>query len=532
MIAKLEYNILKILLIGGIYMTLSLYTQIAALSALITLLLIPYSLKRKSYLGIAFPVTLALIFLWIIAQILELRASFLETKLFWANVQYIPILFIPVCFLFLIFYFTNSRHLQNKMIFLMLSMVPVLGNVLVWTNPRHSLIRENVFLNDSGPIALVGKDYGIGFWFLAAYNYSLCLFMFYILFHSLRDKSLIYRKQVNFFALGVLLPVLTNIYNLSGLNPLGFDLTPLAFGASGIILYFGIIKFEIFDMVPIARSFIVDEIKSGVVVTDRTGKIVDINKAARGIFEAEEKDILGQKGKDVFSPYPELIQYCGSKEEKVFNFEIERQGDIKTFEVSLTPLNIAGKEYLGCILLLRDISEKKKAEEKIAFAASHDYLTGLPNRYFFIELYEKEISQAKRRNDSFAIVYVDLDGFKKVNDLYGHDVGDFFLRHVSHCLLSVIREGDIVSRFGGDEFVILLTDVKDKSDIEKVIERIFSRFSEGCNINGAIVPIKASIGVSIYPDDGNDTEVLLKKADEAMYLVKNTQERNSWKFFS
>jgi diguanylate cyclase (GGDEF)-like protein len=175
---------------------------------------------------------------------------------------------------------------------------------------------------------------------------------------------------------------------------------------------------------------------------------------------------------------------------------------------------------------------KEKSREKIAFAASHDYLTGLPNRYFFMELYEKEISQAKRRNDSFAIVYVDLDGFKKVNDLYGHDAGDLFLRHVSHCLLSTLREGDIVSRFGGDEFVILLTDVKDKGDIEKVIERIFARFSEGCNITGTIVPIKASIGVSIYPDDGDDSEILLKKADLAMYDIKNTIERNNWKFYS
>jgi GGDEF domain-containing protein len=108
--------------------------------------------------------------------------------------------------------------------------------------------------------------------------------------------------------------------------------------------------------------------------------------------------------------------------------------------------------------LIRDISEKIKAEEKVAYAASHDYLTGLPNRYFFKELFEKEISQSKRRKDSFAIVYVDLDG--------------------------------------------------------------------------NIIEIKASIGISVYPDDGNDSEILLKKADEAMYMVKNTLERNNWRFYS
>jgi len=221
---------LKILLTGGDCMTLSLYTQIASLSALIILILTPYTLKRKNYLGLPFPITLLLIFLWITAQIFELNANTLEIKIIWANIQYISILFVPICFLYLVFHFTNSRHLQNKMIFFILSLVPILGNILVWTNHKHSLIRENVFLKESGSITLIGKEFGMGFWFLAAYNYSLCLFMFYLLFNSLKDKSNIYRKQIYFFAISILLPVLANIYNLSGLNSLGFDLTPLVFG--------------------------------------------------------------------------------------------------------------------------------------------------------------------------------------------------------------------------------------------------------------------------------------------------------------
>lgn len=148
-----------------------------------------------------------------------------------------------------------------------------------------------------------------------------------------------------------------------------------------------------------------------------------------------------------------------------------------------------------------------------------------------MELFEKEISQSKRRKDSFAIVYVDLDGFKKVNDIFGHDVGDLFLQHVSSRLSDSIREGDFAARFGGDEFVILLTNIKSREDIEKVVERIYFKFKEGYELDGNIIEIKASIGISIYPDDGNDSEILLKKADEAMYMVKNTLERNNWRFY-
>lgn len=372
----------------------------------------------------------------------------------------------------------------------------------------------------------------MGFWFLAAYNYSLCLFMFYLLFTSMKDKRGIYGKQIYFFSISIFLPILANIYNLSGLNKLGFDLTPLVFGISGLIIYFGIIKYQIFDMVPIARSYIVDQIKSGVVVTDRTGKIVDINKAGLKIFNFKNEEILGKMGKVVFNQYPELIRYCGNTEEKTFDFAVENSGELKTYEVTLNPLRESGDNYLGCILLIRDISEKIKAEEKIAYAASHDYLTGLPNRYFFMELFEKEISQSKRRKDSFSIVYVDLDGFKKVNDIFGHDVGDLFLQDVSNCLSSSIREGDFAARFGGDEFVILLTNIKSREDIEKVVERIYFKFKEGYELDGNIIEIKASIGISIYPDDGNDSEILLKKADEAMYMVKNTLGGNNWRFYS
>jgi hypothetical protein len=141
-----------------ILMSLSSYTIIASLSAIIILLLFPYSIKRKGYLGLPFPITIFLIFLWITSQIIELNSITFESKIFWANIQYIPIMFIPVCFLYLLFQFTESRHLQNKIIFFILSLVPVLGNILVWTNEKHSLIRENVFLNTSGEIALIEKN--------------------------------------------------------------------------------------------------------------------------------------------------------------------------------------------------------------------------------------------------------------------------------------------------------------------------------------------------------------------------------------
>ena len=153
--------------------------------------------------------------------------------------------------------------------------------------------------------------------------------------------------------------------------------------------------------------------------------------------------------------------------------------------------------------------------------ATHDYLTKLPNRVLLEDRVENSILRAKRNEMKVAISILDMDGFKKINDTYGHLVGDEVLKNMASRIKRSLREGDTVSRIGGDEFVIVLTNFKDKNELSKIINRLINSNLEPLKINDISINPTFSIGVALYPDDGNNFEDLVKKADEALYKAKN-----------
>lgn len=192
--------------------------------------------------------------------------------------------------------------------------------------------------------------------------------------------------------------------------------------------------------------------------------------------------------------------------------------------------NELGKVTMYCGIF-RDLSERMKYEEKIRFQAYHDGLTGLPNRMLFYEKINQCIVAAKRYHHMVAVMYVDLDGFKHVNDLLGHDVGDLLLKEVALRLKDCVRESDIVARMGGDEFTLILPEMKHHKDVSFVAEKIRHQLNETFELVGHSVKISSSIGVSIFPTDGEDTESLIKKADNAMYQAK-ASGKNAYRFSS
>lgn len=164
--------------------------------------------------------------------------------------------------------------------------------------------------------------------------------------------------------------------------------------------------------------------------------------------------------------------------------------------------------------------ERQAIQRQVEFLAYHDSLTSLPNRNLFFDRLSQTLADCERTGKSFAIHAMDLDGFKELNDTYGHAAGDDALIHVARRLLGVIRAKDTVARFGGDEFILLQTDVAKMSHAEIVANRLFNSMVEPMDIHGKSVNLGITVGVSIYPDHGTDVETLLKKADQAMYEGK------------
>lgn len=181
-------------------------------------------------------------------------------------------------------------------------------------------------------------------------------------------------------------------------------------------------------------------------------------------------------------------------------------------------------EVLGAIVVIRDITEKKEKEEKIRYMAYHDHLTGLPNLRFFKDKVAFFLAEEKQNNhpDLLSIMFLDLDGFKSINDHFGHDIGDLLLIEVSQRVTACLREGEIAARIGGDEFTLLIPTLKTEDDAIIIAKNIIKAVGSPYYIQGNKLQVTVSIGITFSPKDGIDRRTLLKNADNAMYAAKNS----------
>ena len=197
---------------------------------------------------------------------------------------------------------------------------------------------------------------------------------------------------------------------------------------------------------------------------------------------------------------------------------LRKSGEVAWVEISGAPIEWGGRP--ASLNFLADISERKAVEERIKFLAQHDSLTGLPNRALFFDRLNRALALAQRERRRLAMMFVDLNSFKPVNDTFGHDVGDLLLQAVGRRIEAALRSSDTVARIGGDEFVILLPNVTRLEDVEHVVEKIGRDLARLFDLDGRQVSISASIGTSVFPDHGEDAATLFRHADQNMYLDK------------
>jgi diguanylate cyclase (GGDEF)-like protein len=243
------------------------------------------------------------------------------------------------------------------------------------------------------------------------------------------------------------------------------------------------------------------------------------------------RECVGRHIRDVLPPpiaarmLEQLSAVLHSASVHSVDYELTREGVSHHFEARL--VGTAAGEVLG---LVRDISERKRTEEQIRRLAYCDSLTGIPNRQAFLETLERELVRSRREQRKFAILFMDLDSFKRINDTLGHNVGDLLLQIVTERLRETIRPGDhlcSLARLGGDEFTILLPDIERVDDALAVAHRIKDAMRRPFNLDGHEIFVTASVGISLYPEDGEDCTSLLKFADTAMYHAKNCGKNNA-----
>lgn len=273
-----------------------------------------------------------------------------------------------------------------------------------------------------------------------------------------------------------------------------------------------------------------------VFLVELSGKILNANQKAlvmHGYNFTQLKhlmfqDLITPEGKDTFSHILELSHTQDTL--PVIEFWLTKK-DAEPFPVEINLTRVLDDhdqpKYLQ--LIARDISERKAVEENLRTMALYDSLTGLPNRTHLYTRLTDAIQAAKNENHLVAVLYLDIDGFKNINDTFGHQQGDQFLIEIGEKLKSTIRSSDLVARVGGDEFIIFLNHILDPQSAQQVAEKIIDKLAEPTEIDGQPVVITTSLGISLYPQNGEEVELLIKKADQAMYQIKNKM-KNGYQF--
>ncbi|WP_018293454.1 putative bifunctional diguanylate cyclase/phosphodiesterase [Mariprofundus ferrooxydans] len=286
---------------------------------------------------------------------------------------------------------------------------------------------------------------------------------------------------------------------------------------------------------------IIDTANDAFITIDPAGTISDWNPMAEMIFGWPEDLAIGKNMMDLImnqAPRNALIDdiqefiNTGSApftQGQIVITALHRDGHEFPAEMSISPQAVGASFIFN--IFVRDISQRKADEEKLETLATRDELTGLINRFSYNHLLKKEVALAKRHMESLAVLFLDLDGFKNINDSLGHDVGDQLLRETADRLSACIRESDTVARIGGDEFLIIMPGIKDVHDPRFLCERILNMIGQPYHIGNQECFVGASIGISLYPLDGDNVESLVKNADTAMYQAKDSG-RNAYKFFT
>ena len=286
-----------------------------------------------------------------------------------------------------------------------------------------------------------------------------------------------------------------------------------------------------------------NSIGDAVICTDISGKITFVNLVAERMTGWSSREAAGRLMPEVFhilnatdretipNPMDLAVKQNRTMSLPLDSILIRRDGVEVPIEDSVSPIHDREGKVAGAVIVFRDVSATRAMTLQMTHTAQHDFLTGLPNRMLLNDRIEQAIALAPRHGKTSAVLFLDLDGFKHINDSLGHSIGDKLLQSVAERLITCVRGTDTVSRQGGDEFVVLLSEMAQPEDAAITARRVLQAIAEPHLIEGHDLHVTASIGVSVFPDDGRDAETLIQNADTAMYQAKENGHQ-SYKFFT
>ena len=448
---------------------------------------------------------------WCLAYALELGGA---GRVFWGAIKFVGTTLLPPAWLLFALQYTGRLTRPGRRLLGALAIEPVVVLLLLAIPATRALIRS---YPPGDPHTVSKAHLGAVYWLHFVYTNVLVVAASAILLVTVMRVSRLYWRQSIVLLIAICVGLLGNV--MSGFNIPPFetlDPTPVAVSLAAWVLVVGVVRYRLLDLRPVARTLVVETMRDAVVVADAHGRVVDVNPAAQRLLGIPSSAIIGSPADTLLDNRP--IDDCTEVQRQ----DAQRAGAvlIEDLELVVTPLTDDRGARAGQVLVFRDVSERHELERNLRHLAYTDSLTGLPNRALFYDRLGQALVMASRRDCPLAVLFLDLDRFKVINDSLGHDVGDRVLGSVAKRLRTCLREEDTLARLGGDEFALLLPEVSGSRGPLLVADKLLDALSSPHTIDGHELTVSASIGIAVYPQDGPDVRSLLRCADAAMYSAK------------
>ena len=477
--------------------------------------------RRGTPGAMALAVLMAAGAIWAVAYALSLGTAEPSMRIFWSEFSYLGIVVVPLAWFIFALQYTGREGWVTRRALALLAVEPTAAIILIFTNEAHGLFWSSRGSSTTGPFPIVESVYGPFFWVHLSYSYLLLLVGTVFLTQALVSSAYLHREQRIALVVGTLMPWVINAVNVSGLVPVGSpDPAPLAFPVAGVVFAWSLFRYGPLDLVSVARDIVVEGMGDGVIVLDAQDRIVDLNPAAQRILGCPFSEAVGHPVARILPDQVALLKRHQGLEEAHGEAALGNGAPPRYYDIVVSSLRTPKVARAGRLISLRDITERKGLEQRLMQQALHDPLTGLPNRTLFMNRLERSLARGRRRESRVAVLFMDLDNFKFVNDSLGHAAGDLLLVAVSKRVQPCLRSEDTIARLGGDEFAILIEDVKYTSEPAYVAERIVEELQAPFTLGGQLVVITPSIGIAIGDSSQDPPEHLLREADLAMYRAK------------
>ncbi|CAM4289530.1 histidine kinase N-terminal 7TM domain-containing diguanylate cyclase [Paenibacillus tarimensis] len=454
-----------------------------------------------------------------LAYLFELTSPTLEQIAFWLRIEYIPLPFIPV-FALLMSLAYAGRKLKGWVNCVLL-LIPMSTTIIQITNDEHHLYYTSMKLRADAPFPIVQLEHGPYFHVHSVFLYGCMAASVIVLLLELRKVSSRFRVELLLMVAGLTIPVFAAFFYIGGSSPYGIDLGPVYLSVSFVLQSIALLRYQMFNAVPIARDLVFENMREGVLVLNERGEVTDYNAAMPDVIPALTPLAVGQSIHRLSAGEEQLAEIFRQSRES--DYEVIREGAKLHYHIRFYPIQQKSGRS-GTIVSFVNMTDRIQIEARLKYLASTDNLTQLLNRAALLDQSEHAIQELSGQNGELAVIMFDIDTFKQVNDTYGHGAGDTALQLAAAAARDVIGGRGIAGRYGGDEFILCIPNAC-KREAAELAEQIRRKVAEARPTLGSRqIHITSSFGVaSARVGRGDDSQLmhaLIQQADTALYTAK------------